>query len=153
MKRDRCQAMVIRGNRILLVKHRMQGREFFCLPGGGVEAGETPEMAAVRELKEEAGVDGTVLRKLTVQYKPDEQGEVHTYLMEVAEDAVAVSGSDPELPEDEQTIVSVAWLTMEEIGVVDLAYLWAAGLHRVEEFHEKLLQIENKVMPGEFFKA
>lgn len=146
MKRDRSQAMVIRDNKILLVKHRLFGREFYCLPGGGIDEGESPEEAAVRELKEEAGVDGSVLRKLTVQYKPDNKGEVHTFLLEIPEDAVAMKGIDPELAPEEQSIISVAWLSLEEIGAVDQAYLWAAGLHRIEYFHERLLEMNNEIV-------
>lgn len=146
MKRDRSQAMVIRDNKILLVKHRLFGREFYCLPGGGIDEGESPEEAAVRELKEEAGVDGSVLRKLTVQYKPDNKGEVHTFLLEIPEDAVATKGIDPELAPEEQSIISVAWLSLEEIGAVDQAYLWAAGLHRIEYFHERLLEMNNEIV-------
>ena len=146
MKRDRSQAMVIRDNKILLVKHKMKGREFYCLPGGGIDDGESAEEAAVRELKEEAGVDGSVLRKLTVQYKPDNKGEVHTFLMEVPREAVPTKGTDPELAPDEQTILSVAWLALEEIGMVDQAYLWAAGLHRIDYFHERLLEMNNEII-------
>ena len=49
--------MVIRGDRILLVEHELFGRDFYNLPGGGMEEGETPEQAALRELSEECGVD------------------------------------------------------------------------------------------------
>jgi len=52
---------------------------------------------------------------------------------------------DPELPQEEQTIVSVEWLTLEEIGAVDQAYLWAAGLNRIDYFHKYLLNMENKL--------
>ena len=54
---DRAQCLVVRGNKILTVKHRQHGIEYFCLPGGGAEEGETPEFAAARELKEECLVD------------------------------------------------------------------------------------------------
>lgn len=40
MKRDRSQSMVIRGDRILLVEHELFGRDFYNLPGGGIEEGE-----------------------------------------------------------------------------------------------------------------
>ena len=40
-----------------MVKHRQGGEEWWCLPGGAVEAGETPAEAAIRELKEEFGRD------------------------------------------------------------------------------------------------
>ena len=102
IRRDRSQAMVIRGNKILLVKHHMSGRKFFCLPGGGIEEGETPEEAAVRELKEESGVEGRIIRKLSIQFKPDNRGEVHTFLIRIPEDAVPSKGSDPELSQEER---------------------------------------------------
>ncbi len=144
-RRDRVQAMVVRNDKILLVKHRMRGREFFCLPGGGIEPGESCEEAALRELKEESLVDGTIVRKLSIQFKPRNLGEVHTYLIEIADDAVAGPGVDPEFPPEKQTIIGVEWLSLEEIGEADKAYLWASGLNRIDFFHEKLLAMENKI--------
>ena len=46
MKRNRSQAMVCRDGKLLLVEHRMKGRDFFNLPSGGIEENETPEEAA-----------------------------------------------------------------------------------------------------------
>lgn len=145
MKRDRSQAVVVREDKILLVKHLMDGKEFYCLPGGGIDEGETPEVSAIRELKEEAGVDGTVERLLSVQYKPDNAGNVYSYLCNIAEDAIAVPGTDPEFSPQEQTIIGVAWLHLEEIGMVDQAYLWAAGLNRIPSFHSMLKKMDNTV--------
>ena len=136
MKRDRSQSMVIRGNRILLVEHQLFGRDFFNLPGGGIEENETPEQAALRELEEECQVKGTLVRPLTVEYKPDLESRVFTFLVE---DAVAKAGIDPELPADEQSIIGVKWMRLDEIAERDRAYLFGAGLMRVPYFHDEVL--------------
>ena len=139
MKRDRSQSMVIRGNRILLVEHQLFGRDFFNLPGGGIEENETPEQAALRELEEECQVKGTLVRPLTVEYKPDLESRVFTCLVEIPEDAVAKAGIDPELPADEQSIIGVKWMRLDEIAERDRAYLFGAGLMRVPYFHDEVL--------------
>lgn len=139
MKRDRSQSMVIRGNRILLVEHQLFGRDFFNLPGGGIEENETPEQASLRELEEECQVKGTLVRPLTVEYKPDLESRVFTFLVEIPEDAVAKAGIDPELPADEQSIIGVKWMRLDEIAERDRAYLFGAGLMRVPYFHDEVL--------------
>ena len=139
MKRDRSQSMVIRGNRILLVEHQLFGRDFFNLPGGGIEENETPEQAALRELEEECQIKGTLVRPLTVEYKPDLESRVFTFLVEIPEDAVAKAGIDPELPANEQSIIGVKWMRLDEIAERDRAYLFGAGLMRVPYFHDEVL--------------
>ena len=139
MKRDRSQSRVIRGNRILLVEHQLFGRDFFNLPGGGIEENETPEQAALRELEEECQVKGTLVRPLTVEYKPDLESRVFTFLVEIPEDAVAKAGIDPELPANEQSIIGVKWMRLDEIAERDRAYLFGAGLMRVPYFHDEVL--------------
>lgn len=48
------------GQHVLLVRERQDGR--WCLPGGYVDVGDSPSEAAVRETREEAGVDARVTR-------------------------------------------------------------------------------------------
>lgn len=139
MKRNRSQAVVCRNGRLLLVEHRMNGRDFFNLPGGGIEEDETPAEAALRELSEEAGVKGRIVRPLAIEYKPDLESRIFTFLVEIPEDAAPQKGTDPELSEEEQTIIGVSWLSLREIPERDRAYLFGAGLMRIPEFHEEVL--------------
>ncbi len=139
MKRDRGQCMVCRDGKLLLIEHRMRGRDFFNLPGGGVEEGETPDEAALRELFEEAGVKGKIERPLAIEFKPDLESRVFTYWVSIPEDAQPITGYDPELAEDEQTIVGFAWKSLREIPERDRAYLFGAGLMRVPSFHDEVL--------------
>ena len=45
--------------------------DLWNLPGGGVEAGESPWQGAIREAKEETGLEVEVVRFSGVYYKPD----------------------------------------------------------------------------------
>jgi 8-oxo-dGTP pyrophosphatase MutT (NUDIX family) len=48
-------AYAVRGGKVLLLKHKKLG--LWLAPGGHIDEGETPDEAALRELKEEAGLD------------------------------------------------------------------------------------------------
>lgn len=50
--------------RILLALWNEGARPAWTVPGGGVEEGETPEQAAVREVREETGYDVELVRLL-----------------------------------------------------------------------------------------
>ena len=53
----RVAVLVIENDKILLVKHRKSNRQYWVLPGGRLEFGETFIDCGVRELKEETGLD------------------------------------------------------------------------------------------------
>jgi 8-oxo-dGTP pyrophosphatase MutT (NUDIX family) len=57
--RQRATAVVVRNDRVLLVLLVSDAAGIFMLPGGGVEPGERPEAAVVRELCEETGLIAT----------------------------------------------------------------------------------------------
>lgn len=58
--RIRVSAILRRDSRILLVRHEKHGREYWLLPGGGVDLRETLLQALKRELGEELGLDSDV---------------------------------------------------------------------------------------------
>ena len=41
--KGRANALVFSGKRELMVKNRADGEDYWVLPGGGIEDGETPE--------------------------------------------------------------------------------------------------------------
>src|SRR5262245_58989496 len=63
-------AVILDAEGRVLLCHR-RDCDLWNLPGGGMEAGETPWQAVVREVKEEVGLDVVVTRLAGVYSKPD----------------------------------------------------------------------------------
>lgn len=66
---------VVREGRVLLVQRANDpGAGRWALPAGFVDADEDPRAAAVRETREETGLDIAVDRLMDVLYRPDDDG-------------------------------------------------------------------------------
>lgn len=138
--RDRSIALVVRQNKILSVRTYRHGAYINELPGGGIELGETPEEAALRELHEECGLVGIINRQLNVLHWKDGSTE-YVYLIDVSCEQQETIGFDPETPEGaEQSIKDVRWLSLDEFTERERAFLWAYGLLDVEGFFDEVLR-------------
>ena len=84
MDRHREQVIVKRDKSILMVKHRFKGNKFWALPGGGVEADETPAEAALCELEEECCVTGKLVKQLS-EYVYLDGSRVFTFQVDIGE--------------------------------------------------------------------
>ena len=61
--RVRAAGVIIKDNQILLMHRRKNGQEYWVVPGGKVEEGETSDQAVKREIKEELNLDVTRCEK------------------------------------------------------------------------------------------
>lgn len=66
---------------VLLIKRK--DIPVWVLPGGGIDAGESPEEAALRETLEETGFSVKIVRKIA-EYSPYNRLSKHTYFFEVS---------------------------------------------------------------------
>ena len=68
MKRISSRAIIIEDNKLLVMFRRKikNGikKEYYVIPGGGLEEGETLEQNVIREIKEEFNIDIKVIKKL-----------------------------------------------------------------------------------------
>lgn len=97
----------------LIARRDRRGRLVWSLPKGHIEAGETPEVAAIREVFEETGITGRILANLgTIDFwfMADDRRvhkTVHHFVLE-AQDRV-LSDADLEVAE-------VAWVRLDEVA-------------------------------------
>ena len=69
-------ALVFRGSQVLLVRRKAApNRGRWSIPGGALESGETVEAAAVRETREETGVEVRPLSVFSVSDYIEREGE------------------------------------------------------------------------------
>jgi ADP-ribose pyrophosphatase YjhB (NUDIX family) len=108
----------------LIARTDRHGRLLWSLPKGHIEAGETAEQAAVREVEEETGISGTIMGELgTIDFWFVAEGRrihktVQHYLMR------ATGG---ELSDADIEVTEVAWVPFPEIAA-QLAYPDERGL-------------------------
>ena len=103
-----CTVVVVRG-RVLLVKRSVAPKiGEWCLPGGFIELGESPERGALRELTEETGLSGAIEALLGVRATPSAQ--YHSVLM-VGYSVTDIRGSVR--PGDDAS--EVRWFPLDEL--------------------------------------
>ncbi len=107
--------------RMLLVRHAGH-RDGWAVPGGAVDMGESPAQAAVREIREETGVQIGQLRLLDVLGGADYEvtyanGDRVAYVTAVYQAGIA--GGIP-VP-DQEEISELGWFTAPQLPGLDLS--------------------------------
>ena len=143
--KGRAQCLVIRDNKILMVKHKHDDAELYCSPGGGIEKGETPEQAAIRELQEECNVSGTIFKKKSEYVDPyDDNNFFYTFHVDIGNQTPSL-GYDPEELSETPVLVEVRWMSLNELSEIDRAFLWASGLLSIKQFDEELESLSREI--------
>jgi predicted acetyltransferase/8-oxo-dGTP pyrophosphatase MutT (NUDIX family) len=113
----RAVAVVVRGAKLLVIARRLDGREYAVLPGGGIEPGEPPEHAAVRELAEECTLTGVVVRRL---FDRDDGGRAASYFLVDAPDGEPVLGGQEAGENSSENSYRPLWATAAELTMLGL---------------------------------
>ena len=109
-------AVAIDNDKILLIKRKYEPfKGKWALPGGRVECGERVEEAVLRELKEETGLDGEIVRLVGVYSDPnrDPRGHYVTVVFLVKVKGELRANTDAE---------EAKWFPLSEVPWDDLAF-------------------------------
>lgn len=122
--RVRAAAVLIREARMLAIRYPPEDGLRYFIPGGGVEPGETPECAALRELHEETGLSGAVVRELAQIYN---RGREEHYFL------VRIEGGAAARPLDLAAGETLEWIpvaALPEVPIWPIRLAW-----RIEHWH------------------
>ena len=113
----RAAIVLVQDDKIALIERHRAGLHYFTFPGGHVDPGETPEQAAVREAKEELGLDVSIHRLLAEiwwNHKPQ-----YYYLAEaVGGDFGTGTGEEMHNPRPDKGSYEPVWVPVK--GLLDL---------------------------------
>ncbi len=115
--RTRAGIVLIEDNHVALIERHRAGLDYFVFPGGGMDDGETPEQAAIREAMEELGVE-VVIRQTVAIIHFDQSTQVYYLVERVSGEFGTGSGeeytdSDPNDPQE--GIYVPVWMPIDEL--------------------------------------
>ncbi|MFF1544107.1 NUDIX hydrolase [Streptomyces sp. NPDC058291] len=101
-------AVIVSGGKLLMIRRReREGDLLWALPGGAIEDGETPELAAVRETSEETGLVVAATKVLGERVHPKTHRTMSYIACELLEGEAKVADADE--------LDAVAWVGLDEI--------------------------------------
>ncbi|MFE2850606.1 NUDIX hydrolase [Streptomyces lavendulae] len=102
-------AIITDAGRVLMIRRReREGKLLWAFPGGGIEEGETPEQAAVRETAEEVDLEVKAIKPLGERVHPQTGRHMSYVACEVVAGEARVA--------DEEELAEIAWIRLEEIS-------------------------------------
>ena len=116
--RIRSTAVIIQNHKVALIKRIREEITYYVFPGGGVEEGETPEQAAVREAYEELGVQIRIIELLDTIYF---DGGQYYFTAEIISGEFATgSGEEYTDPYRNRGTYQPLWVELDELLCMDV---------------------------------
>ena len=116
--RIRAGIVLIEDNKVALIERHRAGLHYFVFPGGGVDEGETPEQAAIREAMEELGIEVAIKQKVAEVHLGRKSRQIYFLVEQIGGEFGTGTGeeftdSDPNHPEE--GIYIPVWMPIDEL--------------------------------------
>jgi len=130
--RIRAGIVLIQDNKVALIERHRAGLHYFVFPGGGVNEGESPEQAAIREAMEELGIEVAIKQKVAEIQVGLKSRQVYFLVDQMGGEFGTGSGeeytdSDPQDPDE--GAYNPIWMPIDELSLhVNIHPAHMAGL-------------------------
>lgn len=120
----RVRSVIIKDNKVLLIKRTKKDSIYWVIPGGGVEKNETNKEALMRECREELGVKikiSSLLLEMLSQ-KPETEGQKELFYLCNIIGGVLGSGQGPEFKQNSSYVggYNIEWRNISDLKEIDL---------------------------------
>lgn len=99
--------VVAREGKFLMIRRApaVRAGNAWCFVGGAIEAGESQELAGVREFREEVGGEIRMVRKIWEYTRPDGGLRLHWWLAELVSEGFTLNASE---------VTEMQWVALDE---------------------------------------
>lgn len=123
--RVRAGIVLIQNGNVALIERHRAGLDYFVFPGGGVDEGESPEQAAVREAMEELGIKVAIKQKIAEIQLGQNSRQVYFLVEQIGGEFGTGAGeeftnADPDSPEE--GIYIPIWMPVKELPLYQNIY-------------------------------
>jgi 8-oxo-dGTP diphosphatase len=116
-KTIRAVAIVIKDNKVLLIKRKNGGKVYYVFPGGGVEENETIEAAVLREVKEETTLEVRI-KKLLYHHHYIENSDQYFYLCDYlsGEPVLGNANEKEDMTNNSDNFYLPTWIVIDKLS-------------------------------------
>jgi 8-oxo-dGTP diphosphatase len=118
--RIRAGIVLLQDDKVALIERYRAGLHYYVFPGGGVDVGESPEQAAIREAMEELGIEVAIEQKVVeIQFGPKSR-QIYFLVKQIGGKFGTGAGeeytdADPNDPEEGNYIP--IWMPIDELSL------------------------------------
>ena len=116
--RIRAGIVLIERDKVALIERHRAGLHYFVFPGGGVDEGESPEQAAIREALEELGVQVMIKQKVAEIQLGQKSRQIYFLVEQIGGEfgtGIGEEYTDADADDPDEGVYAPIWMPIDEL--------------------------------------